>query len=370
MLKLLFTNDFCIENKGYRESYITKLENTIIKYNSELLRGVTYVDDDTYNNCIELLTMLKPNSPVLSNDKPVIFVKDINEETIREIEPKVLDMEVLKFYLNPQGLNVRLVYEYGELVDAFTIGRSFKNNDFLNLMTELLTNRNEYLVDMEYVEVEGVIVLPTDNINMIRDLCYIKNTYQGLFSYINYSENVEDEKNENLEDVIHFIATDIYVKGIPFESVNNKYEMLESYEFLVPNFFEVERSGNFVYDLESAIYQAEDLKMMYDYTTDGIRLLTNTEDIIILKAGSWKIKTFKGYVKEIKWCESKCKKVPKLVFEYPIKIEDSFEISEFVLNSINLLLILDINIDEEITFAYFGDMGVLPITKNNEIILN
>ena len=49
---------------------------------------------------------------------------------------------------------------------------------------------------------------------------------------------------------------------------------------------------------------------------------------------------------------------------------DLLTISEIVLNNVNLLLILDIEIGQSIRFAYFGDMGILPITKNNEIILN
>ena len=52
-------------------------------------------------------------------------------------------------------------------------------------------------------------------------------------------------------------------------------------------------------------------------------------------------------------------------------IESESYISEMLLSNISLLLILDI-IEQEsiIRLAYFGGMGLLPITKNNEIILN
>ena len=79
MLKLLFTNELCLEKESLKEQYITKLENTIIKYNSDLLQGLTYVDDETYNNCVELLTMLRDESPVLYNDRPIKFIKEFIE---------------------------------------------------------------------------------------------------------------------------------------------------------------------------------------------------------------------------------------------------------------------------------------------------
>jgi hypothetical protein len=66
-----------------------------------------------------------------------------------------------------------------------------------------------------------------------------------------------------------------------------------------------------------------------------------------------------------------------LQFKEPVKImesnliESESYISEMLLSNISLLLILDI-IEQEsiIRLAYFGGMGLLPITKNNEIILN
>lgn len=368
MLKLIFTNELSLENEGLREKYITKLENTIIKYNSELLLGMTFVDDETYNNCIELLTMLRPNSPLLKNDKPVFFVKEFNEESVFALKSKVSDLDNLKFYLNPMGLNVRLTYEFGELISAVTFGRSFKNRDILDLMTMILTNRNDSLDGVGHVEIEGVLTLPFDNVNMASEFCYVKNPYQGLFSLIRHNEVTEEI--DNLEDFIHFVATDIFIEGIPFDSINSKYELLEAYEFVPPVFFEQEKSNNLVYDLEDALYQAEYQKSEYPYQTDGLRLLTNTDDIILLRSGSWGIKTFSGVVKEIQWVDEKCKKVPKLIFEEPINITDEIFITDFVLNSINLLLILDVVIGGMVNFAYFGDMGILPITENNEIIIN
>lgn len=371
MFNLIFTDDFSLENQGAEEKYITKLENLILDYNSELLLGVTRVDDATYTNCVELLSMLRPNSPVLRNDKDVKFIKNLDEETVEYIKSEIGDSDILRFYLNPQGLNVRLVYEDGELVDAVTFGRSFKKQNVLDLMIRVLTNRNDYLSEISHVEIEGVLVLANENIDIAKEFCVVKNSYQGLFSLLSYDATHEDEI-ENLEDIIYFIATDVSIDGIPFNTINEKYEALESFEFLIPEFFEIERTDNLVYDLEDALYRAENEKTVYEYLTDGLRLLVLSDAIILLKVGSWRITSFEGIVDRIEWIDEKCKKLPVLKLKEPIVIseDEDFIISEIVLNSINLLLILCIELNEPIRFAYFGGMGILPITENDEIILN
>ena len=368
MFKLLFTNEYSLDNKGIKEKYITKLENIIIKYNSFLLQGITFVDDDTYNNCIELLTLLNPNSPILKNDKPIMFIKEFNEKVVYDINSMLTEGENLKFYLNPVGLNVKLVYEDGELTSAVTVGRSIKNRDIIDLMTTILTNRNDALSDLGYVEVVGTLVIPYGNLNMIEDFCQIKTPYNALFSFLYY--NSQTNEVENLEDIMYFLATDVVIDGISFDTMQHKYEYLEGFGFEIPEFFEKERSYNLVLDLEAAMDDAEYKKCDYPYQTDGLRLLVNSDDIVLLKQGSWGIKTYSGIVKDIEWIDEKGKKVPKLIFEESINIGDECEISEFVLRSMNLLLILNISIGSIVNFAYFGDMGVLPVTNNNEIIIN
>lgn len=369
MFKLLFTNDFSIDNTSKKEMYINRLENSIIKYNSELLKGVTIVDDATYTNCVELLNMLHPSSPILKNDKDVIFIKSLNADTVELLSDKLKDMDVLQFYLNPQGFNVRLIYDRGELVEAYTYGRSFKRRDVLDLMIRIMSDRNDNLSDLGRIEIDGVIVLAYDNIDMVKDFCVVKDAYTGIFSLLSYDSYHEGEI-EDLETMLYFIATDINIEGFPFETVNQKYEMLENYGFMIPSFFDIEKTNNLALDIEDALYQAETRKSMYEYMTDGLRLLMPNNDVILLKIGSWEITSFEGIVEKISWKDEEGKKVPILHFKESVKIFDDLEISDIVLKNINLLLILNIEIGEPIRFAYFGDMGILPITENQDIILN
>ena len=376
-MELIFTNDFSLERSFKKEQYITKLENTILKYNRELLTGYINVDDATYTNCIELLTMLCPDSPLLENEKHVNFIKGLNEDSLSFIEEKVIGLDSLKFYLNPQGLNVRLVYEYGELVEATTFGRSFKNMDVIELMSMIMTNRNDYLDRVEHVEIEGTLVLSIDNIDMASQYCTVYNAYQGVFSFIDYLLGLEEDFEENLEEIVWFIATDVKSEEIPFGTIESKYDFLVDNGFEIPDLIEIERGDYLVYDLETALEEAEKQQSEYSYLTDGFRLLTNSDDVVIFKLGHWEISYSEAVVEKIKWVDEKGRKLPLLQFKEPVKImesnliESESYISEMLLSNISLLLILDI-IEQEsiIRLAYFGGMGLLPITKNNEIILN
>lgn len=396
-MNLIFTNDFCLEQKYLKESYISKLENAIIKYNEALKEGILYIDDATYTNCIELLNMLNPESPLLLNEKSVKFIKALNEESIEFLEDKTKDTQLLEFYLNPQGLNVKLTYENGELISAVTFGRTFQNEDILDIVKFLLTDRNDNLSDLGLVTIWGSFVLSTDNIDLASEFCKIEDAYQGVFSLIEYAKRYKIEKENlknnssdeydfskidnlndvNFEDILYFMATDVDLDDFPFESIEMKYEFLEEWGFITPQVESVQKSGNLSMDIEEIQRIAEEEQQNYGYLTDGFRLLVlNDKDIILFKLGLWQITYFESVVKEIKWKEKNGKKLPILVLEKEIDMlknninGDLLTISEILLNNVNLLLILDVEIGQTIRFAYFGDMGILPITKNNEIILN
>ena len=59
-----------------------------------------------------------------------------------------------------------------------------------------------------------------------------------------FSKCLVIEEDDNLENYVHFIATDVKTEGLPFNSINDKYSFLENSEFLIPDFFEIEKTGN------------------------------------------------------------------------------------------------------------------------------
>ena len=321
---------------------------------------------------MELLNILAPDSPILENDKNVHFIKDLDEETLTYLREKLEGLEEVKMYPNPVGLNARIYYQDGVLVKATTFGRAFKNQDITDLMIRILTDRNDCLVGYSNVEVEGTLVLPFENVSMVKSIegIEVKDEYQGIFALL-YEDGQSEEGFGELEDFLTFIATDIHLDGFPMNTVETKYDFLESGGFIVPEIV----STNIYDDIEDAInntlfYVQEEGKSNY-YLADGARLcIPNDSDVILFKTGFWKIVTYNAVIKDIQWIDKKCKKYPKLIFEEPIKLSDNFEISEFVLNNINLLLILDIDIGEIVRFAYFGDIGVLPVTDKDEIIID
>lgn len=394
-LNLIFTNDFCLEQQYLKDKYVTKLENSIIKYNESLKKGVMFVDDATYTNCVELLGMLNSNSPLLENIKSVKFIKHMDEDVIEYLEEKTKDSEQLEYYLNPQGFNVKLVYNSGELVSATTFGRSFKDEDVLDIVKFILTDRNDNLSDLGEVTIWGTFVLPFENLDYASDICRVENPYQGVFSLIDYARackkdyddlmdeysDIMDEENlpdmVDFESILYFIATDVDLDDFPFESIEQKYAFLDEWEFLTPVLDRVEKSGTLSMDIDMIQGMAENAPDTATYMSDGFRLLVlNEKDIILFKTGLWEITYFESIVESIDWVDEKCKKLPLLKLKDTVtllenNINDSvLSISEILLNNVNLLLMLDIEIGKPVRFAYFGDMGILPITKNNEIILN
>lgn len=396
-MNLIFTNDFCLEQKYLRDKYVTKLENAIIKYNEALKEGIMYVDDATYTNCIELLTMLNPSSPLLENSKNVKFIKAVDEEVIEYLEGKLDDPDKLEFYLNPQGVNVKLTYECGELTSAVTFGRTLREENVLEAVKAILTNRNDQLVDYGLVTVWGVFVLPTDNMESASELCRVDNEYQGVFSLINYAKEYQKERDSlelsdefqdyaslkdivediNFEDIMYFIATDVDLEDFPFETIQQKYDFLADWGFETPELCEIGRSDTLSMDLDMIQGIVENDRLNYPYLTDGYRLLVfNDKDIILFKTGFWEINYFESVVEDIIWRDEKGKKLPVLILQDEIEIYENnidtkaLNVSEIMLSNVNLLLMLDIEIGKTVRFANFGEMGILPITKNNEIILN
>ena len=145
-MKLLFTTDFSLESNDLKAQYINRIENMILSFNSHLLEGKIIVNDEVYTNCMELLNILAPDSPILENDKNVHFIKDLDEETLTYLREKLEGLEEVKMYPNPVGLNARIYYQDGVLVKATTFGRAFKNQDITDLMIRILTDRNDCLV--------------------------------------------------------------------------------------------------------------------------------------------------------------------------------------------------------------------------------
>lgn len=395
-MNLIFTNDFCLEQKYLRDKYVTKLENSIIKYNESLKQGIMYVDDATYTNCIELLGMLNSSSPLLENKKSVKFIKSLDSEVIEYLEEKTKDTQMLEFYLNPMGLNVKLVYNGGELVSATTFGRSFREEDILDIVKYILTDRNDNLSDFGLVTVWGSFVIPNENLELVSQFCRVENPYQGVFSVIDFIKkykekqenytcdedfseygNIEDFDDINFEDIIYYMATDVDLDDFPFETVETKYQYLEDWGFITPEVQSIQKSSYLSMDIEEIGRIAEENQEEFGYLTDGFRLLVlNDKDIILFKIGLWEINYFESVVKDINWVDRKGKKLPTLILEEEVVLlenninNDVLRVSEIVLNNVNLLLMLDIEIGKPVRFAYFGEMGILPITQNNEIILN
>ena len=153
MLNLITTRQYGLEEQKEFEEHLNKVELLLLKYQSSIWDGFTYVTDDTYNTCLQYLEFLNKNSPLLKNDKEMIFIDDLDDST-REILDSVVpeELDSLTFMLTPQGLNLKLIYEYGELIEAKTYGRSLGEVNITEIKKRVMGKRNDNLTEVERVE--------------------------------------------------------------------------------------------------------------------------------------------------------------------------------------------------------------------------
>lgn len=378
MLNLLLTSEFNIDKESKKEKYIKFLENSIISYQESLLYGEVLVDDVEYNNCLELLGLLNPNSPLLKNANNVMLIKDFTEDVVSFLEEETKDMNLLEFYANPQGLNVRLTYNQGKLVSAETFGRSLNNYDILDIIKLILTDRNDNMTDLGKVIIEGALVLPEDNILMLADMgieeIKVSNSYETLFSLLNYYMDNKDNLEKlsdigNLEDFIYFMATDIKIEDFILPSIEYRYSELERLGFERPDFYQIEKQDNIIYNIEYALLEIDSNHSNLNYLSDGIRLLLNSDKIVLFKRGSWEIEIYNENVKDIDWIISEEEYKPVVVLEKSVNVGNRGYIDRVELQNIALLLILNIEKGKPFYFSSFGDVGLLPIYNNEKIVI-
>lgn len=367
MLNLITTRQYSLEDQKEHEEHLNEIEKLILKYQSSIWDGFTYVPDDTYITCLKYLELINKKSPLLKNDKEVIFIEDLDDTTRTILNEKVSEeIESLVFMLTPQGLNIDLTYEYGELKEAKTFGRSLGTIDLTSSIIKVLGERNDLLDDIPFIKVSGVITIPYSNLELIKELCNIQDTYTGVFSIIK-QETLED--CEYIYELLHFICTDIYLEDIPFENRRLKLEYAESLGFNIAECLELDIDGSLLNTIDNAIYMFDTDYSDYDYKTDGVQLiLEKSSYIIMIRTGKWRRYNHKGIVKDIKWVDNKEKKIPVLILEEGVQVDNDITIYEIPLKSINLLLILEIEIGGYIQFSYLGDIGIAPITKSNDLV--
>ncbi len=369
MINLITTRQFSLEDQKEYEEHLNNVEKLVLKYQSSIWEGFTYVSDDTYITCLQYLELINKNSPMLKNSKEVIYIENLDDTTREILDNKVEeDASELIFMLTPQGLNVNLIYEYGELKEAKTFGRSLGEVDITEKIAEILGDRNDLIDDIPYLKVSGVITLPYSNLEIVQEISNVQDVFTGVFTIISH-DNTEDENVEELYELLHFLCTDIDIEDMPFDNRRLKLEYAETLGFMIAECREIGVEGNFLNTIDTAVYTFDTEYSGYDYKTEGIQLiLDGTPYIIMIKIGKWGKHNLRGIIKEIKWVDKKEKKIPILVLENSIYIDSETIIEEIPLKSINLLLILEVEIGNYIQFSYLGDIGIVPITKTNDLL--
>lgn len=194
----------------------------------------------------QLLNSVKPNSklntisptlttyPYMSND---LLLKKYGSKPIQEINsPTDLDEFKLNFknhqtdivsFIAYTGYNIRLIYEYGELIKATTY-------TYEGITSEDIKSKLKYLVPFSITQLEKVPVVEiwatlTYDLDMVYQLEKLYHTpYAALTTFL--SRGLSDE----LISCFHIIAYQLHTQNVQFKLHTQKLAFLKSCGFEIP----------------------------------------------------------------------------------------------------------------------------------------
>jgi NAD-dependent DNA ligase len=402
-IDVILSNIDSIEKRDDREDVTDYLEAQIIEYNKSAAQGNPLVADGVYDICKALLARLKPDSPILhyvwsedENDIDIDTDKFLLQYPMKSIETikSVLDKRFIDFrnklVINTEllasmklnGHGVRVVYQDGNLVKAYSRGRSTNGRDLTKQMKLILGDRNDGLSGFDLVELRGEAVLPYQNVDLAREHNPdIKNAFTGVASML------RDSASESETCLLHVVFYDILCDS----STKEFHFLSEKFEFLLSCGFEVPLYGltsadktNFEQEMSEALDSLWEDNESYAYYTDGVVVAINSVEMfklfgeddkrpirfgnLALKMGGWEQNSYEGIVKCIKWEYGKTKITPIAVLEDGVLTATGATVVNIPLYAPKYILTLNAYPGNVINFRYGGEAGVIPCTEDGRLV--
>ena len=231
-LQLILTTRYKdLESEADKSAYIENLEVMIDECRKSAAQGVEKVPDSIYDNMIDLLREIKPDSELLKVvwsedenaidedlDKYLLSMPMLSIMTIKSMNDKPLQTfrsllpagrtEIISS-MKENGHGIRIVFKDGYLTKAYSRGRRTNGKD---LTKQLKLICGEFFAELEsypIVEVRGEVLLPFSNLDAARAFNpSIKSAFSGVSSMIRESATPEETK------LLHFVAYDVFGDGL------------------------------------------------------------------------------------------------------------------------------------------------------------
>lgn len=377
-----------LDETGITDEYIDALEGFINECNESEANGVELVDDSVYDTVKSWLIDVKPDSEVLkhvwSTDASDLTDLDIYQrkfpmvsiQTIKDINDKDVDDFISRMHGNTSmlasmklnGHGIRVVFKDGVLVKAHTRGRSSNGRDITRQAKNFIGDKPK-LQGLGLVEVRGEVLLPLNKLDVAKVFNPdIKSAFSGVSSLIKDSST----KEEN--DLLSFVAYNVYYEGSDFKKLSDKYNFLDEHGFETPYgiIFSVSPQ-NVKMAFPKVVESFAKVQETYAYYTDGV--VVSVDDLkefesfggeehhhhgnLALKIGFWKQDMYSAVIEEIKWKRGKNKFSPVAVVEPTLTVTGNTVRNVPLYNPYNILL-LNAYPNEVIHFRYGGEAGVKP----------
>lgn len=375
-----------LENGDSDESLVEKLEEAILLANSAYHSddGDIQISDAIYDSMIDKLTLLKPDSEILSTtwENAGMEVEDAENigitgnpmfsiQTVKRMDETNSFFKDFMGYLSSlygqdnafdlhlsmklNGHAVRVYLKNGVFHSAHSRARSSNGRSWTEQIRAILNKQGvldlleEEFKNDEWVELRGEVILPLKNLEKARTFNpSIVSAFSGVSSMSRESATKEEW------ELLTFIPFRVFSNFSKFfKTKHEEYEFLEDLNFEVPAYRVLETTvTNFHADIEEVM---EDLTELYDTDygifCDGVVCEVNSrEDFeslgttgrvmngnIALKVGTWKQEGYFGYLQCIEYTEGKSKLSPvaiiadepnKAIFECNDSVYDDY--NEFV----------------------------------------
>ena len=233
---------------------------TLVKLEAET--GIYYEDSPTqkiYFQEVSKLNKVEHNHPMLSLDKT---------KEVSEIESFIRNKDFIAMS-KLDGLTCSLRYLDGKLIGAETRGNGIIGEDILHNALVIKSIPNKIAYDKELI-IDGEIICTYDNFEKF------SNDYKNPRNFASGSIRLLDSEECSTRNLT-FVAWDV-IKGLDEDVLMGKLNTLNLYGFItVPFYF-----GND--NVETIVEYIKDKSQKLSYPIDGVSIMLQEEQTIILKA--------------------------------------------------------------------------------------
>lgn len=367
--------------------------------------GEPLVEDAIYDKLVQLLTMVRSDSPVLqelwSEDDEVVgsynklleenpmvsilTVKSWNDDAISQFIQRMPETANYLASYKINGHGIRVVYNDGVLVEATTRGRSTNGRNITEHAKIILGERNDALADYGLVEIRGELALKLSNLDKAREFTPgLKSAFSAVSSLIKPSATKEEV------ELLDFLTYGVYIDDYDFSSKEEVFSQLSEWGFETTEYISLEEISkeDLLENMKEVVSALESNYEEFGYFCDGVVFEVSDGDVrsylegegkyhdynLALKVDSWSQDIYTGYIKEVTWKRGKFKLNPVAVVVEDLNSNEGVltvqgnRVKNIPLYNPKNILILKAYIGSPLSFKYGGEAGVVPCFPDGKLL--